>query len=127
MEGDSWGTLLLISRSRRRPGGIRRDVAVRWGSEQEDRLGDVFRSREAPGRSSLSHGLAHLVAEAGEVVLGDGEAGADDVDEDPGRACLPLEGGEEPIEGALRRRVGGRARPAVTCDTGGDQDDPSCG
>jgi hypothetical protein len=75
-----------------------RDVAVRGGSEQEDGLGDVFREGEAPGRCSFSHGLANLIGEAGEVVLGDGEAGADDVDEDAGCSCLPLQGGEEPVE-----------------------------
>jgi hypothetical protein len=75
------------------------------GSEQEDGLGDVFGNGEAPRRCSISHGLANVVAEVGEVVLGDGEAGADDVDEEPGRPCLPLERGEEPVECGLRGRV----------------------
>src|SRR5215472_1400599 len=48
------------------------DVAVRGRPEQQYRLGYVVGNREPPGWCSLPHGLADLVAEEREVVLGDG-------------------------------------------------------
>src|SRR5262249_10264549 len=101
------------------------DVAVRGRPEQQYRLGYVGGNREPPGWCSLPHRPPGLGAEGREGGLADGTTRADEVAEDARRAGLPLQGGEEPVERRLRRRVRGRAGPAVAGDTRGDQDDPS--